>query len=77
MASFSYVKALETEIADLKAEIVELSGKLEGDLSNARDEAVNALSPSKDVVATAMFAGLAGLVVGHALGSRRPWRPRF
>jgi hypothetical protein len=67
------VTQLQNQIADLKAELVELSGKL----SNGADEVEKSLRPSIGVIrdnpgtisSVAVTAGLVGLALGYVIGS--------
>lgn len=67
------VTHLNEQIADLKAELVELSGKLQSGV----DEVQRATRPAMGVIrdnpgtvsSVAITAGLVGLAVGYVLGS--------
>lgn len=67
------VRRLNEQIADLKAELVELSGKVRAGV----DEVERAARPAMDVVrnnpgtisSVAVTAGILGLAVGYMLGS--------
>jgi hypothetical protein len=67
------VTQLQEQIADLKAELVELSGKL----SDGVDEVEKAVRPSIGVIrdnpgtisSVAVAAGLVGLALGYVIGS--------
>lgn len=67
MPNFSYVKALEAEVADLKAELVELSAKIRPE--SRGNSSTDPFSGSEPLVA-AFTAGALGLLAGYALGTR-------
>jgi hypothetical protein len=70
VASFSQVKALEQEIADLKADIVYLSGKVSDDADeDGSDRGQNDDEPG--VLHVTIMAALLGLVAGWVLRGRR------
>lgn len=69
MSNFSYVKALEAEVADLKAEMVELSAKIPAKADEASGERTNPSAGSETLVA-AFTAGAIGLIAGYALAAR-------
>ena len=67
------VTRLNEQIADLKAELVELSGKLQSDVEEERKVARPAIGVIRDnpgtVSSVALTAGLVGLALGYVLGS--------
>lgn len=67
------VTHLNEQIADLKAELVELSGKLQSGVGEVRRAARPAIGVIRDnpgtVSSVAITAGLVGLAVGYMLGS--------
>jgi hypothetical protein len=67
------VTRLNEQIADLKAELVELSGKLQSDVDEVQRTARPAIGVIRDnpgtVSSVAVTAGLVGLAVGYMLGS--------
>jgi len=67
------VTRLNEQIADLKAELVELSGKLQSGVDEVEKAARPAIGVIKDnpgtVSSVALTAGLVGLALGYVLGS--------
>lgn len=77
------VTRLNEQIADLKAELVELSGKLQSGVNEVERAARPAIGVIQDnpgtVSSVAITAGLIGLAVGYVLGfsnshSNSSWR---
>lgn len=67
------VTRLNEQIADLKAELVELSGKLQTGVEEAEKAVRPAIGVIRDnpgtVSSVALTAGLVGLAIGYILGS--------
>lgn len=67
------VTRLNEQIADLKAELVELSGKLQSGVEEVERAARPAIGVIRDnpgtVSSVALTAGLVGLALGYVLGS--------
>lgn len=67
------VTRLNEQIADLKAELVELSGKLQSGVDEVERAARPAIGVIRDnpgtVSSVALTAGLVGLALGYVLGS--------
>lgn len=68
------VTRLNEQIADLKAELVELSGKLSDGIDDTKKAAQTAMGTISENPGTislvAVTAGLVGLAVGYVLSSR-------
>lgn len=73
MTNYSYIKALEGEVADLKAELVELSGQLADAQSELVDDAEDFLAKAPWLPA-AFSATLVGLAAGYLIGAGRSSR---
>ncbi|MGV3553195.1 hypothetical protein [Rhizobium sp.] len=67
---------LHDQIADLKAELVELSGKVKAGAAEAERAIRPAIGVIKDnpgtVSSVALTAGLVGLAIGYVLGASSP-----
>jgi hypothetical protein len=67
------VRRLNEQIADLKAELVELSGKVRAGVDEAERAARPAIGVIRDnpgtVSSVAITAGIVGLAVGYMLGT--------
>jgi hypothetical protein len=67
------VTRLNEQIADLKAELVELSGKVQSGVEEVEKAARPAIGVIRDnpgtVSSVALTAGLVGLALGYVLGS--------
>ncbi|MBX9458073.1 MAG: hypothetical protein KL863_19745 [Rhizobium sp.] len=71
--SNSEVTFLNEQIADLKAELVELSGKVRSGMDDVERAAQPAIGVIKDnpgtVSSVALAAGLIGIAIGYMIGS--------
>ena len=67
------VQRLMDEIADLKAELVELSGKVKAGAEQAREAVAPALGAIREnpgtVSSIAATAGLVGIAIGYLIGT--------
>jgi ElaB/YqjD/DUF883 family membrane-anchored ribosome-binding protein len=67
------VERLNEQIADLKAELVELSGKVRSGAEQAKQAVAPALGAIRDnpgtVSSVAITAGLIGVAIGYMLGA--------
>lgn len=67
------VQRLMNEIADLKAELVELSGKVKSGAEQARQAVAPALGAIREnpgtVSSIAVTAGLVGIAIGYLIGA--------
>ena len=70
MTNFSYIKALEAEVADLKAEIVELSARLPASDDRAGRADDDGEGRPAALLVTALSSILFGLLAGRLLGGR-------
>jgi hypothetical protein len=70
VANFSQVKALEQEIADLKADIVYLSGKVTDDAQKSESDGEQH-GEEPGLLHVTIMAALLGLVAGWLMRGRR------